>query len=140
MRRIKGRNTSPELHVRKLLHAAGLRFRLHVKGLPGSPDLVFPARKVATFVHGCFWHQHNCHLSKPPEQRREFWDQKLRLNRRRDAESLSQLHALGWRTVVIWECSLRGRERLLQSDVVEAAVRFIREGAEQTLEISGRCT
>jgi len=108
MSRIRGKNTLPELHVRKCLWHAGLRYRLHVRGLPGRPDLVLPRWKVAVFVHGCFWHHHTgCVFFRLPKTRPGFWKKKLRGNRSRDMESVAALNAAGWRVAVVWECALR---------------------------------
>ena len=113
MARIKGKNTGPELRARKTAHAMGLRFRLHRTDLPGKPDLVFPSRRVALFVHGCFWHQHaGCRRASSPKSRTEYWDAKLRRNVERDARLVPMLEALGWRVAVIWECETHDPEGL----------------------------
>lgn len=105
---IRSKNTTPELKVRKWLHARGYRYRLHKKDLPGTPDIVFTKRKLAIFVHGCFWHKHeNCHLVKIPSTRREWWQEKLERNAVRDKLSIEQLEKLGWKTLIIWECETR---------------------------------
>lgn len=105
---IRSRNTKPEILVRKWLHAHGYRFRLHRKDLPGTPDIVLPGRRLAIFVHGCFWHQHEgCHLVKLPSTRREWWQEKLGRNMLRDGRVKEELEALGWRVLVIWECETR---------------------------------
>ncbi|MBR8348869.1 very short patch repair endonuclease [Burkholderia ambifaria] len=104
---IRGKNTKPELVVRKALYERGLRYRLHVRSLAGSPDLVLPRHKAVIFVHGCFWHQHNCALFKMPSSRTEFWKEKLNRNRERDREHMAKLLQDGWRVAVVWECSLR---------------------------------
>jgi DNA mismatch endonuclease (patch repair protein) len=116
---IRGANTKPELIVRRALHRAGLRFRLHDKRLPGKPDIVLPSRKTAIFVHGCFWHRHKaaaCKLARLPKSRLDFWLPKLEGNAARDKRKQSALRALGWRVVVFWECQLgdkRALERLV---------------------------
>lgn len=105
---IKGKNTRPELIVRRFLHSKGFRFRLHDARLPGSPDIVMPKYKLLIFVHGCFWHRHQgCRYATSPEQNREKWQEKFRLNVERDQQQIQQLLGLGWRVLVIWECSLR---------------------------------
>ena len=105
MARVRSRNTAPEMRVRKVAHAAGLRFRLHRRDLPGSPDLVLPKYKIAVFVHGCFWHRHpNCSRATTPANRAEFWNQKFSKNIARDQAAITALTNLGWRPVVIWEC------------------------------------
>lgn len=104
---IRGKDTKPELLVRKALHAFGLRYRLHVKDLPGKPDLVFPKHRAVVFVNGCFWHRHHgCKLATVPKSNAEFWEQKLEANRKRDLLHVQQLRALGWRVFTIWECEL----------------------------------
>ena len=102
---IKGKNTKPELIVRRYLHGRGLRYQLHVKRLPGTPDMVFPRYRAVVFVHGCFWHQHlGCRYATIPKTRQEFWVEKLTANRRRDLANEKRLEALGWRVLTIWEC------------------------------------
>jgi DNA mismatch endonuclease (patch repair protein) len=113
MARVRGKNTQPELIVRKLVFAAGYRYRLHVRGLPGSPDLVFPSRKKVIFVHGCFWHRHdNCQRASTPKSRVEFWNEKFERNKRRDKSTLETLIQTGWQVHVVWECELSNREDL----------------------------
>ena len=105
---IRGRNTKPEIVVRKALFAAGFRFRLHRKDLPGCPDLVLPRHRVAVFVHGCFWHAHpGCRYAKTPATRREFWETKLASNVERDHRAREDLLSAGWRVLVVWECATR---------------------------------
>ena len=102
------KNTKPEMLVRKALFAAGYRFRLHRKDLPGSPDIVLPGRKVAIFAHGCFWHMHaGCNNAKLPATRPEFWKNKLQGNVDRDARSVEALRSQGWRVLTVWECGTR---------------------------------
>jgi DNA mismatch endonuclease, patch repair protein len=108
MRQVKGKNTSPELKVRRILHRLGARFRLHRKALPGAPDIVLPGRKLAIFVHGCFWHGHDCARgSRVPKQNRDYWLAKVGRNRERDIVSRAALEALGWRVETIWECEMK---------------------------------
>jgi DNA mismatch endonuclease (patch repair protein) len=108
MSSIRGRDTAPELAVRRYLHATGMRFRVNDRRLPGSPDLVFPARRVAIFVHGCFWHRHpGCARSTIPSTNPLFWDSKFKANVSRDRKLEEQLTAMGWRVVTIWECETR---------------------------------
>lgn len=107
MSRVRGKNTQPELIVRRLVFAAGYRYRLHVRNLPGSPDLVFPSRKKAVFVHGCFWHRHDgCKLARIPKSRVEFWSEKLNGNKARDERAIKALAQAGWLVHVVWECEL----------------------------------
>jgi len=113
MGKIRGRDTKPEIEVRRLVHALGYRFRLHRRELPGCPDLVFPGRRKVVFVHGCFWHRHEgCRHAVMPATRREFWTRKLEANRMRDRRSLANLRRLGWKVLVVWECETEGREKL----------------------------
>ena len=111
MSSIKGKNSQPELLVRRLLFASGYRFRLHRRDLPGTPDIVMPGRKIAIFVHGCFWHLHKgCRYAKMPGTRPEFWKAKLEANVERDRLAVERLLALGWRVLCVWECSTRDAE------------------------------
>jgi len=115
MSRVMSKNTRPEMLVRRMLHKAGYRYRLHRGDLPGKPDLVFVARKKVIFVHGCFWHMHEgCAQARVPKSRVEFWTAKLRSNRERDARNLVELSRLGWQTLVVWECELRRPELLVK--------------------------
>src|SRR5947207_15294504 len=116
MARIRSKDTSPELVLRKLIHGLGYRFRLHRKDLPGKPDLVFPARGKVIFVHGCFWHQHpGCREGRVPGSRIEYWGPKLAKNQARDAKNLSQLEEMGWDVLTVWECSLRESRQLTRT-------------------------
>ncbi len=112
---VRSKDTKPELTVRSLIHRLGFRYRLHCKGLPGKPDLVFTARRKVIFVHGCFWHRHpsrRCPLARLPKSRLEFWLPKLEQNRVRDKKKQAELRRLGWRMLVIWECELRDLNKL----------------------------
>ena len=108
---IRGKNTRPELLIRKALHVRGFRYRLHCD-LPGRPDICLPKHRAVIFVHGCFWHGHDCHLFKWPKTRPEFWRGKIERNREVDQHSNAALLAAGWRVGVIWECALKGGEKL----------------------------
>lgn len=120
MRRVGRANTKPELIVRSLLHSVGLRFRLHRKSLPGSPDIVLSKHRTAIFVHGCFWHRHpGCKYATTPKTRQEFWIPKFEGNVARDARKEAQLQELGWRVLIVWECETK--------DLVELDVRLRRE-------------
>jgi DNA mismatch endonuclease (patch repair protein) len=113
MSRVREKNTSPELKVRSLIHRLGFRFRLHRKDLPGKPDLVFPSRKKIIFVHGCFWHGHNCARGKrKPKTNTEYWVEKIQRNTERNARDQSALKALGWNVLVVWECELKDAKAL----------------------------
>lgn len=122
---IRGKDTKPEFLVRRGLHARGFRFRLHGSKLPGRPDLVLPKYSAAVLVHGCFWHAHGCSLTKIPQTRPDFWRQKLEGNQARDARQLAELNDMGWRTLVIWECALRGPQDML-SFTLESAASWLR--------------
>ena len=111
---IKGKNTLPERIVRSAAHSLGLRFRLHRADLPGKPDLVFPRYRTVVFVHGCFWHRHDCSLAATPKTRPDFWEKKFQGNVTRDALNRNRLEALGWQVVEIWECETRNEAQLLE--------------------------
>jgi len=113
MRRVKGRDTAPEMTVRRALTALGVRYRLHRKDLPGHPDIVLPGRRLALLVHGCFWHGHDCARgARTPKANRDYWVAKIERNRARDARTQAELEALGWRVETIWECELKDAEAL----------------------------
>jgi DNA mismatch endonuclease, patch repair protein len=113
MRRVKGRNTKPEMIVRRALTRLGARYRLHRKDLPGSPDVAMPGRRLAIFVHGCFWHGHDCARgARVPKQNRDYWLAKVARNRARDGANLLALQAMGWRAETLWECELKDVEAL----------------------------
>ncbi|NTV82515.1 DNA mismatch endonuclease Vsr [Chlorobaculum thiosulfatiphilum] len=113
MSRVRGKNTSPEIKIRSLVHGLGFRFRLHRKDLPGKPDLVFPSRKKIIFVHGCFWHGHDCVRGRRvPKTNSVYWVEKIHRNIDRDAKHQSELQTLGWDVLVIWECEMRTPEIL----------------------------
>jgi len=112
MSRIGGKDTAPEMAVRRLLHALGYRFRLHRRGLPGTPDIVFPSRRKAIFVNGCFWHAHGCRIGRPPKSHPEFWIPKLERNRMNDARNRRALRDSGWGVFTVWQCQTRFLDRL----------------------------
>jgi DNA mismatch endonuclease, patch repair protein len=109
------KDTGPELLLRRLLHQAGYRYRLHPKHLPGKPDLAFPSRRKAIFVHGCFWHGHGCSKGKAPKSRQDYWTPKLSANKARDERRLRELADLGWSSMVVWQCELNDPQETLQS-------------------------
>lgn len=113
MQAVNTENTGPEWVVRRLLHRAGYRYRLHRKGLPGTPDIVFPSRKKAIFVHGCFWHGHECAKGRAPRSRLDYWGPKLAANRARDRRNQDDLEALGWTSLIVWQCETRHAASLL---------------------------
>ena len=132
---IKGKNTQPEILVRRLLFASGYRFRLHRRDLPGTPDIVMPGRKIAIFVHGCFWHNHQgCRYAKMPATRPDFWKAKLKGNVERDRHTVEKLIAQGWRVLCVWECSTRDANASTKlRDVLQQWI----EGVEIVGEVSG---
>lgn len=125
MQRIRSCDTKPEMVVRRGLHRLGVRFRLHDRRLPGSPDLVCPRYRAVIFVNGCFWHRHDCNLFKLPETRIDFWDSKLRSNARRDTRNRDKLLTMGWRVARVWECSLKGNRRLGPELVIQRCYDFL---------------
>lgn len=134
---IRGKDTKPELILRRALHKKGFRFRVHERSLPGKPDMVFPRYRAALFAHGCFWHAHDCHLFKWPSSRGEFWRAKIEANRTVDARTKQALLAGGWRCGIVWECALKGRSRLSFGEVIERCAAWLHSDV-QTLEISGQ--
>jgi len=115
MRRVKSTNTGAEMKVRRILHKAGFRYRLHRKDLPGKPDIVFPGKRKVIFVHGCFWHQHSgCHRADRPASNTDYWTKKLDRNIIRDQENQKALQQLEWGSLIIWECEMRDEKRLLE--------------------------
>lgn len=125
---IRGSNTRPELLVRRALHARGLRFSLHKRSLPGTPDIVLTRWHTVVFVHGCFWHWHGCKLSKMPGTNVEFWRAKLRTNVANDARHRISLERTGWKVVYVWECELKGKSPEAIAAVIDRVERQIREG------------
>ena len=122
---IGGKNTKPELTIRKGLHARGFRFRLHYRTLPGRPDMVFPRYKAVILVNGCFWHGHGCHLFKWPSSRTDFWRNKIGRTMERDHKNDTALASAGWRVLKIWECALKGKTRLPLETVIELAASWL---------------
>lgn len=137
MSRIRGKDTKPELQLRRLLHAAGLRYRLHGKDLPGRPDLVFPKYRAVVFVHGCFWHRHDCPLFHWPKSREEFWRVKLTRNVERDQQTADRLRERGWRVLTVWECALRGKGKLKDDELQSQIVSWL-SGDWKTGSVSGK--
>jgi DNA mismatch endonuclease, patch repair protein len=129
---IRSRNTRPEMKVRRALHRAGFRFRLHVAGLAGKPDLVFPKHRAVLFVHGCYWHRHaGCRIASTPSTNREFWVCKFEANMKRDRQARQALLAAGWRVAVVWECATRK----LPTETVASHVGEWLMGGDATFEI-----
>lgn len=124
---IRSKDSSPEMKLRSLVHKMGFRYRLHVKDLPGTPDLVFPSRRAVIFMHGCFWHRHEgCKLARLPKSKLDFWKPKLEENRKRDIRNQNQLKELGWRVLVVWECEMSNHEL-----VSEKVREFLQEKGEE---------
>jgi DNA mismatch endonuclease, patch repair protein len=133
---IRGKNTKPEMLIRKELHRLGFRYRLHVKSLPGKPDIVLPRYRAAIFVHGCFWHGHDCHLFKWPKSRCEFWKAKIERNRELDSAANNALEDMGWRQATIWECAIKGRRQLQLETVIQSCTEWL-ESDQPSIEIKG---
>lgn len=115
MSRVRDRGGKAEMTVRRLVHSLGYRYRLHVSGLPGRPDILLPRHRKIIFVHGCFWHRHDdCRLARLPKSRLDFWVPKLQRNRERDMDAIRSLTKLGWLVLVVWECEVRDREKLIE--------------------------
>lgn len=140
MSRIRGKDTKPELLLRRGLHARGFRFRLHSRTLPGRPDLVFARFRAAVFVHGCFWHGHDCPMFKIPATRTEFWAAKIAGNRKRDTQVLESLALKGWRTLIIWECELRGPAKHSVDQILDQVAGWLRIGQGSAPEMAERNT
>ena len=133
MQAIRSKNTYPEKRVRKLLHRLGFRFRLHDKNLPSKPDIVLAKYKAVILIHGCFWHGHDCHLFKLPKTRTEFWRKKIDSNFLRDQKQIQMLGALGYRVMVVWECALRGRNKLTESQLERVLTDWLIEGKSSSM-------
>ena len=125
MSRIRGKDTKPEMLLRRRLHAEGFRYRLHARELPGRPDMIFPRHRAALLVHGCFWHGHDCALFRLPATRAELWAAKIAANRVRDQQNDAALAACGWRMLKVWECALRGSGRRPLPEVIACCSEFI---------------
>ena len=123
---IRGKNTRPELIIRKALYSRGFRYKLHDKKLPGKPDLVFPEYYSVMFIHGCFWHGHNCHLFKWPSTHPKFWQIKINRNREVDERNYKQLNKDGWYILTIWECGLKGKSRKPLPEIIERTSHWLK--------------
>ena len=132
---IRGRNTKPEILIRSLLHRHGFRFRLHVRDLPGKPDIVLPRYHAVIFVHGCFWHGHDCPLFKWPGTRPDFWRNKIGRNQANDQKVREALLASGWRVGIVWECAIRGASKNIEA-VAQSLADWLR-GRAQFIEERG---
>ncbi len=136
MASISAKNTKPELLLRKALHRNGLRYRLHGKGLPGKPDLVFRKFNAVVFVNGCFWHGHDCPLFRLPATNRDYWETKIKTNRVRDAKNRDLLLEQNWRVLIVWECSTRGKGRLEFEKLIADVTNWLKSD-DKYLEIRG---
>lgn len=136
MAAVRARDTKPELMIRKALHGAGLRYRLNARDLPGKPDIVLPRHRAVVFVHGCFWHRHECDLFRWPESRTDFWRAKLDANAARDEKAADVLGTAGWRQAVVWECALKGRKKRDFQDTMQRLIAWIRSD-EKAIIIGG---
>lgn len=134
---IRAKDTKPELIVRRGIFRKGFRFRLHVRNLPGRPDLVFPGHKAVIFVHGCFWHGHNCRFFRMPKTNAEFWQAKIRSNRKRDKLHVLRLLSDGWRIMTVWECALKGKTVVVTDRVISRIANWLGSRSRQ-VEIRGR--
>lgn len=134
---VKGKNTRPERLIRKALFKFGFRYKLHDKTLPGKPDLVFPKYNAVIFIHGCFWHGHDCHLFKWPSTRQDFWRSKINRNREVDLRNYAQLKEQGWWILTIWECAIKGKQRLGIEEVAARAAHWLEYGKRDSV-IRGR--
>lgn len=137
MARIRGKDTKPEIIIRKELFRKGFRYRLHDKKLTGKPDIVLPRYRAVIFVHGCFWHGHACPLFRLPSTRTDFWKTKVDRNRHNDARAISTLLTSDWRVAIVWECTLKGRGKWQLNVLIDAITQWLR-GSDLELEIYGR--
>ena len=126
---IRGKDTHPELLIRKLLHGRGFRYRLHDKKLPGKPDIVLPRYRAVILIHGCFWHGHDCHLFKWPSSNESFWNEKITKNKSVDGRSRQQLQLACWRILTIWECALKGKQRQSVEQIADKIITWLNTNA-----------
>lgn len=137
MTAVKGKNTKPELVVRRLLHTLGFRFRLHVKDLPGHPDIVMPKYRAVVLVHGCFWHGHDCHLYRLPKTRSDWWSAKVDRNRDLDRRTVESLEERKWRVAEVWECAIKGRTRIPHEEIADQLEEWLLSGSTERLQVRG---
>lgn len=131
------KNTGPEMRLRSALHRRGLRYRLHDRSLPGSPDLILTKYRAVIFVHGCYWHRHGCYRTTSPKTRSDFWEEKFAANEARDRRDVDRLLELGWRVLVVWECALIGKTSRFQDAVADEVIDWL-QGPRTYAEISGK--
>lgn len=136
MSRIRSKDTKPECFIRSGLHQLGFRYRLHAPDIPGKPDLVFPKYNALLFVHGCFWHKHECHLFKWPKTRQQFWKKKIQGNWEKDEKVKRILAERGWRVLLVWECSIKGKKRYNSETLMKNISQWLKSRSE-FLEIGG---
>lgn len=134
MSRNRHKDTGPELHLRSVLHRAGLRYKLYDKNLPGKPDLVLPRFRTAVFVHGCYWHSHGCNRSSIPKSHTDYWKTKLNRNKERDVRNIALLRELDWRAMIIWECSLVGKNAIEPNELAEFVCSWL-HGSGKIVEV-----
>lgn len=137
MAAIKSCNTSPEIYIRKILFSEGYRYRINQKKLPGKPDIVLSKYKTVIFINGCFWHRHNCQLTSTPKSNIKYWTKKFKLNLDRDKKNYQALINLGWKIIIVWECSLRGKSKLSESTLKLSLETNIKYKSGSFIEISG---
>lgn len=135
---IRDKNTKPEVVIRKALFSKGFRYRLHDKNLPGKPDLVLPKYNSVILINGCFWHGHDCYLFKLPASNTEFWGKKIARNCQNDKKAIAELKRMGWRVLTIWECAIRGRNKIGLDKVVDLTSKWIRQEGKSVHEIRGK--
>jgi len=134
---IQGKNTKPEILIRSALHNSGFRFRVHYKKLPGKPDIALPKHPALILVNGCFWHGHDCHLFKWPNTNSKFWRDKINANIHRDKIRIAEYSAAGWRCLTVWECAIKGADKIPQSELIEIIKNWIDQG-DSNLELRGK--
>ena len=137
MSAIKASNTTPEVYIRKILFSEGFRYRINQKNLPGKPDIVLAKYKTVVFVHGCFWHRHQCHLGGTPKSNVDFWDRKFDMNLNRDKRITQTLLNLGWKVIIIWECAIRGKFKQTEDLLRLKLSSSIRGNPQKFIEIEG---
>ncbi|MBH9969953.1 DNA mismatch endonuclease Vsr [Commensalibacter sp. M0270] len=134
---IRCKNTAPEMFIRRILHSRGYRYRLHDHKLPGKPDMVFRKYNAVIFIHGCFWHGHDCHLFRMPSSRVEFWKNKIETNKKRDMNAICNLRELGWRSMIIWECAIKGKKKVSVEDLVSITDYWFRK-CNDNMQVRGK--
>lgn len=137
MAKVRSYNTGPELIIRRQLHRKGYRFRLHDKKLPGRPDIVLPKYNAVILINGCFWHGHDCDLFNMPKTRKEFWQKKISRTRERDNENVNDLLSYGWRVLTIWQCSMKGKSKRSEEEVIHQTVCWL-SSKDQIAAIKGK--